>query len=145
METLQEPHHAGPGAHPPRTSDDTPLINEARRRPTRSPPPPRPTGLPYPATPENRARLEQHLLQTYASTSAPPHDGRTSALIEHRPKRRPQTMYLILSNSVKRYQLIRIVTLGKESKAQGRAAEKWLAMSCSQTQGRGLCYSSSEI
>ena len=70
--TTTMPPERGPGIYPPRTSDDTPLINQARRPcscPTRSPPPPRPAGLPYPATPENRARLEQHLLQTYASSS----------------------------------------------------------------------------
>ena len=70
--TTTMPPERGPGVYPPRTSDDTPLINQARRPcscPTRSPHPPRPTGLPYPAIPENRARLEQHLLQTYASSS----------------------------------------------------------------------------
>ena len=37
--------------------------------PTRAPPPPRPTSLPFPATEANRGLLEQHLLDLYAASS----------------------------------------------------------------------------
>ena len=37
--------------------------------PTRAPPPPRPTSLPFPATEANQGLLEQHLLDLYAASS----------------------------------------------------------------------------
>ena len=37
--------------------------------PDRAPPPPRPTSLPFPATEENRDRLERHLLDLYAASA----------------------------------------------------------------------------
>ena len=37
--------------------------------PTRAPPPPRPTSLPFPATEANRGKLEQYLLELYAASA----------------------------------------------------------------------------
>ena len=70
-------HHAAPqtGNLPPtpRVSqpgrDTTDIPPKTCPCPTRAPPPPRPTSLPFPATEANRGLLEQHLRDLYAASS----------------------------------------------------------------------------
>ena len=71
----------------PISTTDTPLSQQECQCPKRTTPPPLPTSLPFPATEANREKLQQYLLEYYASSTFNTCEHHTLPLVDGPPMR----------------------------------------------------------